>query len=630
MSFNISLKKQQELQGISTLALMGSVAAGKTSICKLLTGGTTQKHSAELVNGCTIKMGYKNLKIYYNGQNFITNPRVVPENYELVRHFSIADNPGHNSFMATLVTGISAIDNAIFLVSGTHGIEPQTHQHMKCFKSTEINNMAVIISKVDLIPTEQKLREIMHQVDKFMENENLNEDIDPPIIPLSSFSKINTNYLIKYLVSQQYPKNIGNLVLKDFNMMVVRSFDINKPGTSIDKIEGAVFGGAINNGYLAVGDVICILPGNIRYEEEGKIIYTPLVTQVVGLRSDTANMEVALPGGFIAIKTTLDPFYGKSDKMVGNLIIKVNSKEDIATKCNISNYIEVSNLVVLNDQELKEGSEYLVVVHASGQMAILESIDSEIYKFRLNVPIALLDKEKVAILTKNGNAGSIEMLSYGIITFSSSNESIQLNYQDDIDEFFDTLPIEQKIKSITLTNDLKVFDDFEKYNDELYNTDHMIDKIAFEKKKFAINCPSIILDKDTTSVSITNANIIAKLFTKDNEIAVQICHELASFIITSYGDDMKTARPHVSNEMITFHSVKRGNRKFYTSDFNKKLDQFVTGRFTCKTCNTIGSMFFEKKKHYCRACNAVSMTKDIKEKHIIVEETGILEVAREL
>ena len=127
MSYNLSLKEQQELQGISILALLGSVSAGKTSLCKFFTGETTQKHSSELINGCTIKMGYKNLKIYYNGSQFILNPKTVPppndhdenlsNNYKLVRHFSIADNPGHNSFMATLVTGITNIDNALFLIS---------------------------------------------------------------------------------------------------------------------------------------------------------------------------------------------------------------------------------------------------------------------------------------------------------------------------------------------------------------------------------------------------------------------------------------------------------------------------------------------------------------------------------
>lgn len=613
----ISLKQQQELQGISTLALMGSVAAGKTSICKFLTGETTQKHSAELVNGCTIKMGYKNLKIYYNGHNFLTNPKTIPLGYNLVRHFSIADNPGHNSFMATLVTGISSIDNAIFLVSGTNGIEPQTRQHMKCFKSTEISNLTVVISKVDLVPTEQKLQGIINEIDHFMESESLSDEIDPPIIPMSAVSKINTEYLTKYLVSQPYPRNIESLIKKDFNMTIVRSFDINKPGTSIDAMEGAIFGGSIQGGYLAIGDTICILPGHVSFQQ-GKIVYTPLVTQVVGLRSDTAEMEVALPGGFIAIKTTLDSYYGKADKMVGNVIVKIESKDDIEKASKVVNHISVSNLVKMTEQDLIIGNEYLVVVHASGQMATLDSSDDEIYNFHLTHPIATFENEKVAILSKTGI--TIEMLSYGLISDSFVDDTIELIYQDDLDEFL-VERIEKKVQSIELVNDLNEFPEFESYLEQLYDQESMIQNITFDKKKFTVNCPNIFLEKDTTSVSIKHADEIFKQFTEDPSISVQICSDFATFIISSYGDVMRGASPLVTQQQITFHNVKRANRKFVTNDFNKILDQFVTDRFTCKTCKTIGSMFLEKKKHYCKACTAVSMIKSTK--HVEVTTTVV-------
>jgi translation initiation factor 2 subunit 3 len=612
----IRLSELQEKQGIATLALLGSVASGKTSICKLLTGETTQKHSTELVNGCTVKMGYKNLKIYYNGHTLITNPRKVPDGYRLVRHFSIADNPGHNSFMATLVTGLNDIDCGLFLVSGANGIEPQTLQHMKCFKSTEIKNMAMIISKMDLVFTKNRLDSVVESIDNLMASEKLHEDIDPPIIPLSAFTRVNTDYLLRYLVSQEYPKNVIELSQKSFKMTIIRSFDINRPGTPINDIKGAVFGGSIQSGYLAIGDVICVLPGKIEYHGD-KQTYVPLVTQVMGLRSDTSPLNVALPGGFIGIETTLDPSYSKADKMVGNMIIKINSLslEDVHRQCQIANQICVSNVTNLTDAELILGKQYLVVVHASGQMATLSNIDDNGYHFNLSEPIAIFPGDKVAILSKH--IMSLEMLSYGTINHATCNDDVNVEFADDVLEFLSDLPIKDRIDDINLVNDLEIIPEFETYSDQLYDLDLLTQNIHFEKKTFRLNCPPVEIDKNTTSFTITNSSVLMSEFTTDYDIVIKLAQDFGNYIKIFYKDDLKNASINVTGEHITFNNVRRTNRKFFANEFNKLFSEFITEKLTCRTCNTIGSIHLEKKRHKCRCCNAVLMTKDTKSVELI-------------
>lgn len=44
-------------------------------------------------------------------------------------------------------------------------------------------------------------------------------------------------------------------------MIVIRSFDINKPGTQIDDLKGGIAGGSILQGVLKIGDDIEIRPG---------------------------------------------------------------------------------------------------------------------------------------------------------------------------------------------------------------------------------------------------------------------------------------------------------------------------------------------------------------------------------
>ena len=46
-------------------------------------------------------------------------------------------------------------------------------------------------------------------------------------------------------------------------MIIIRSFDINKPGEEASNLKGGVAGGTILRGVLKVGDRIAIRPGFI-------------------------------------------------------------------------------------------------------------------------------------------------------------------------------------------------------------------------------------------------------------------------------------------------------------------------------------------------------------------------------
>jgi len=46
-------------------------------------------------------------------------------------------------------------------------------------------------------------------------------------------------------------------------MIIIRSFDVNNPGTDCEKLVGGVAGGTILRGVLKVGDKISIRPGLI-------------------------------------------------------------------------------------------------------------------------------------------------------------------------------------------------------------------------------------------------------------------------------------------------------------------------------------------------------------------------------
>ena len=67
-------------------------------------------------------------------------------------------------------------------------------------------------------------------------------------------------------------------------MEIVRSFDVNKPGSSFELLVGGVVGGTISQGMLKVGDIVEILPGVITKINK-KTYYTPIKSRVVSLKS---------------------------------------------------------------------------------------------------------------------------------------------------------------------------------------------------------------------------------------------------------------------------------------------------------------------------------------------------------
>jgi translation initiation factor 2 subunit 3 len=82
-----------------------------------------------------------------------------------------------------------------------------------------------------------------------------------PIIPISAQLKYNIDVVVDYLCRIPIP-------LRDFtsspNLIVIRSFDVNKPGEDAENLKGGVAGGTILKGVLKIGDEVEVRPGIIR------------------------------------------------------------------------------------------------------------------------------------------------------------------------------------------------------------------------------------------------------------------------------------------------------------------------------------------------------------------------------
>jgi translation initiation factor 2 subunit 3 len=107
-------------------------------------------------------------------------------------------------------------------------------------------------------------------------------------------------------------------------MFVLRSFEVNKPGTDVDDILGGIVGGSIVQGKFRVGDQIEIQPG-IPVQEGGKTKYERILTTVRSLSVSRGQVEEATSGGLVGIGTDLDPSLTKSDGLVGSVAGKTDT-----------------------------------------------------------------------------------------------------------------------------------------------------------------------------------------------------------------------------------------------------------------------------------------------------------------
>jgi translation initiation factor 2 subunit 3 len=101
-------------------------------------------------------------------------------------------------------------------------------------------------------------------------------------------------------------------------LLIARSFDINKPGIPINQISGGVIGGTLTEGMLHSKDELEIRPGR-KVESEGTTRWEPITTKVSKIFAGKDKVDEATPGGLLAVGTSLDPTLTKGDSLTGQV-----------------------------------------------------------------------------------------------------------------------------------------------------------------------------------------------------------------------------------------------------------------------------------------------------------------------
>ncbi|MFH1520831.1 MAG: translation initiation factor IF-2 subunit gamma, partial [Candidatus Micrarchaeota archaeon] len=181
-------------------------------------------------------------------------------------------------------------------------------------------------------------------------------------------------------------------------MYISRSFDINKPGTPIEKLKGGILGGSIISGELHVGDKIEIRPGLSKKEGAVPI---PFTCEAKKIMEEAEVIETALPGGLLAVGTTLDPALTKSDSFVGSMIGHPGELPSAISELQIKHELLKRN--DLPTAPLKPGDPIVVNVHTVTGVGAIATIGKKgLLIIRLKKPIVVDSGMRVALSRRVG------------------------------------------------------------------------------------------------------------------------------------------------------------------------------------------------------------------------------------
>ncbi|MFP6578091.1 MAG: translation initiation factor IF-2 subunit gamma, partial [Candidatus Nitrosopelagicus sp.] len=327
--------KKYGKQPCVNIGTAGHVDHGKTTLIQALTGSWTSVHSQELKRGITIRVGYSDAAFYKckkceSPLGYSTEPKCpnCGKESELSRVVSFVDSPGHESLMANMLSGSALIDGAMLLVAANSKVpQPQTKEHLLALQTLGIKQIVIVQNKVDLISYQDALSNFS-EITKFIKG---TKHANSPIIPVSAQSSLNVDALIGAIEETiETPERDES---KNTVMHVLRSFDINKPGSKIKNLKGGVIGGSLTQGKFSVGDEIEIKPGLL---DDRKKSYQSIQTEIVSLGTGAGLVDSVKPGGLVAIGTKLDPSLSRSDSLIGSIIGKPDTLPENTTNVKLS------------------------------------------------------------------------------------------------------------------------------------------------------------------------------------------------------------------------------------------------------------------------------------------------------
>lgn len=396
------------------IGLVGHVDHGKTTLTESLSGTWTDVHSEEIRRGISIRLGYADTSFYrckecgrYTSKNkcpYCEGPA------EFLRRVSFVDAPGHETLMATMISGSAIMDGAIIVIAANEPCpQPQTKENLMALNIMGVRNIVVAQNKIELVSRE-KVLENYQQIKEFLRDTTIKA---APVIPISAIHRANIDKLIQAVEDTIItPKRD---LTKPYRMYVTRSFDVNRPGTMPEKITGGILGGSLLQGKIKTGDSIELRPG-VQMSREGKTTWQHLTSKVFDLHAMGSSIEEASPGGLIGIGTLLDPSLTKGDSLVGSVMGLPETLPDMLNTLDLESHL-MKRVVGLEEEldvkPLVTGEVLMLNVGSTMTVGMISSARGEKASVKLKLPVCADVGTRAAISRRI--EGRWRLVGYGII-----------------------------------------------------------------------------------------------------------------------------------------------------------------------------------------------------------------------
>ncbi|HKZ64546.1 MAG TPA: translation initiation factor IF-2 subunit gamma [Thermoplasmata archaeon] len=398
------------------VGVIGHVDHGKTALVLRLTGEKTDRHSEEIRRGISIRLGYADTAFYRcpscePPKSYGTDEKCknCGGKAEFLRAVSFVDSPGHETLMATMLSGAAIMNGALLVIAANEPCpQPQTKEHLTALNIIGVEKVVVVQNKLDLVDDAQA-RKSYGEIEQFVKGTVAE---GAPVIPISAHHDVNVDALIA-----QIEETIPSPTLDDKKpprMFVARSFDVNQPGIPPEKIAGGVLGGSLMQGKLKVKDEIEIAPGR-QVIGGGKSAWENLTSEIDTLHSGGMPRKEVRPGGLVAIRTGLDPSLTKADSLVGRVVGHPGTVPPMLLKLAVETHL-LDRVVGLAEDLKVEGiktSEPLMLsVGTALTVGVVTSARSDTAEMSLKIPVVAEPGQRVAVSRRIG--GKWRLIGHGV------------------------------------------------------------------------------------------------------------------------------------------------------------------------------------------------------------------------
>lgn len=387
---------------------------GKTTLLERLSGKWADTHSEEIKRGITIKLGYADVSFTYcEACKVYGTQEICPQckgKASILRKVSFVDAPGHESLMATMLAGATIIDGALLLVAANEECpQPQTREHIMALEIIGIKNLIIVQNKIDLVPEERALKNY-ELIRKFLSTTPF---ADSPIIPISAQHRSGISFLIEKI--EEIIPTPKRDVAADPQFLVARSFDINRPGTPVEKLVGGVLGGVIKKGTFREHDKIEIRPG-YDVEERNKKVWKPIFSSIVSIKAAGASLPEAVPGGSLGFLTSLDPSIVYADKLAGAVVGLLGKLPPVWETLILQ--IQLLKRVVgakeeLHVEAIKKAEALMLNVNSAATVGIVLETKKDIVTMKLKLPVCAEVGSRVTVSRMINNR--FRLIGFGLI-----------------------------------------------------------------------------------------------------------------------------------------------------------------------------------------------------------------------